>query len=420
MRPEEAAELALDGDAALGRLALEHAERPQLALGCHHILHAAYAQRADQLRLEVLVACVEAEPLHVGPVQGRAQTGPLQRPCDRPLLAGVVERRDAEPGARGPEPLERPAHRLGAADRLDGDAGRGEVEAAALGEREQRVSVALSFDEHDDPYSPSLDLLHIRRFAHRRSCLNAAVATFDDPEFFGEHWAGIYDVGPELDPAPAVEFLAGLASGGRVLELAIGSGRVGLPLAARGVQVEGIEASQAMVDLLAAKPGGDRIPVTVGDMAEVAVEGPFQLVYLIYNTLYNLPSAERQVDCFRNVARVLDADGAFVLECFVLDPAQYDRGQRVEALSVKEDAVVLQVTRHDAAAQRLFKQHLVFDAGGFRGYPVALRYCWPSELDLMARLAGLELAERYAGWDRSPFDGRSESHVSVYRLPTGS
>jgi SAM-dependent methyltransferase len=250
--------------------------------------------------------------------------------------------------------------------------------------------------------------------------LNAAVATFDDPGFFGEHWAGIYDVGPELDPAPAVQFLAGLAHGGRVLELAIGSGRVGLPLAARGVDLEGIEASQAMVDLLAAKPGGDRIPVTVGDMAEVGVEGPFRLVYLVYNTLYNLPSAERQVDCFRNVARVLEPDGAFVLECFVLDPARYDRSQRFEALSVKEDAVVLQVTRHDAAAQRLFKQHLVFDAGGFRGYPVALRYCWPSELDLMARLAGLELAERYAGWDRSPFDGRSESHVSVYRPPTGS
>ena len=126
-------------------------------------------------------------------------------------------------------------------------------------------------------------------------------------------------------------------------------------------------------------------------------------MYLVYNTLYNLPNADRQADCFRNVARVLEPDGAFVLECFVLDPAQYDRGQRVEALSVEEDSVVLQVSRHDAAAQRLFKQHLVFDADGFRGFPVALRYCWPSELDLMARLAGLELAERYAGWDRSPF-----------------
>lgn len=241
------------------------------------------------------------------------------------------------------------------------------------------------------------------------------MATFDDPEFFGAHWAGVYDEGGELDPGPAVEFLTGLAGGGRVLELAVGTGRVALPLAARGVPVEGIEASEAMVDRLRAKPGGDRIPVAIGDMADVAVTGPFQLVYLVYNTLYNLPNADRQAECFRNVARVLEPDGAFVLECFVLDPSQYDRGQRVEALSVEEDSVVLQVSRHDSAAQRLFKQHLVFDAEGFRGFPVALRYCWPSELDLMARLAGLELAERYAGWDRSPFGSASESHVSVYR-----
>jgi SAM-dependent methyltransferase len=246
------------------------------------------------------------------------------------------------------------------------------------------------------------------------------VTTFDDPEFFGEHWAEIYDEGRDLDPTPAVEFLARLAKGGRVLELATGTGRVALPLAARGIDVEGIEASEAMAERMRAKPGGDAIPVAIGDMADVQVAGPFRLVYLIYNTLYNLPNAERQAECFRNVARVLEPDGAFVLECFVLDPSQYDRGQRVEALAVKEDSVVLQVSRHDATAQRLFKQHLIFDAAGFRGYPVALRYCWPSELDLMARLAGLELAERHAGWDRSPFDGRSESHVSVYRRPTGS
>lgn len=242
-----------------------------------------------------------------------------------------------------------------------------------------------------------------------------AMATFDDPEFFGERWADVYDEGGELDPGPAVEFLAGLARGGRVLELAVGTGRVALPLAARGIPVEGIEASEAMVERLRAKPGGGGIPVAIGDMADVAVPGPFTLVYLVYNTLFNLPNGDRQAECFRNVARVLDPDGAFVLECFVLDPSRYDRDQRVEALSVTEGSVVLEVSRHDAAAQRLFKQHLVFDARGFRGLPVALRYCWPSELDLMARVAGLELAERYAGWDRSPFDARSESHVSVYR-----
>jgi SAM-dependent methyltransferase len=241
------------------------------------------------------------------------------------------------------------------------------------------------------------------------------MATFDDPEFFGERWADVYDEGGELDPAPAVEFLAGLARGGRVLELAVGTGRVALPLAARGISVEGIEASEAMVERLRAKPGGGGIPVAIGDLADVAVTGPFTLVYLVYNTLFNLPDAGRQAECFQNVARVLDPGGAFVLECFVLDPSRFDRGQRVEALSVTEGSVVLEVSRHDAAAQRLFKQHLVFDARGFRGLPVALRCCWPSELDLMARLAGLELVERYAGWDRSPFGAESESHVSVYR-----
>ncbi len=241
------------------------------------------------------------------------------------------------------------------------------------------------------------------------------VATFDDPEFFGEHWADIYDEGRDLDPTPAVDFLAELADGGRALELATGTGRVALPLAARGIAVEGIEASEAMAARMRAKPGGDAIPVAIGDMADVQVEGPFRLVYLIYNTLYNLPNADRQADCFRNVARVLEPAGAFVLECFVLDPAQYDRGQRVEALSVTESSVVLQVSRHDSAAQRLYKQHLVFDARGFRGFPVALRYCWPSELDLMARQAGLELAGRYADWARRPFGSDSESHISVYR-----
>jgi SAM-dependent methyltransferase len=249
--------------------------------------------------------------------------------------------------------------------------------------------------------------------------LNADVASFDDPEFFGEHWAEIYDEGAGPDPGAAVEFLAGLAEGGRVLELAVGTGRVALPLAARGIHVEGVEASEAMVERLRAKPGGTEIPVAIGDMADVLVDGTFALVYLVYNTLFNLPTGERQAELFRNVARVLDPSGAFVLECFVLDPSRYDRGQRVEALSVKEDAVVLEVSRHDAVAQRLFKQHLIFDARGFRGFPVALRYCWPSELDLMARRAGLELAERHAGWDRSPFAPESESHISVYRPGRG-
>ena len=170
-----------------------------------------------------------------------------------------------------------------------------------------------------------------------------------------------------------------------------------------------------MVDRLRAKPGGDRIPVAIGDMADVAVTGPFQLVYLVYNTLYNLPNADRQVECFRNVARVLEPDGRSCSSASCSTRRSTTGASGSRRSRSRRSSVVLQVSRHDAAAQRLFKQHLVFDAEGFRGFPVALRYCWPSELDLMARLAGLELAERYAGWDRSPFGSGSESHVSVYR-----
>src|SRR6266571_1572505 len=238
---------------------------------------------------------------------------------------------------------------------------------------------------------------------------------FDDPEFFGERWADVYDQGRPLDPAPAVEFLAELAGGGRVLELAIGTGRVGLPLASRGITVEGVEASEKMVARLRAKPGGEQIPVTIGDMAEVPARGPFRLVYLVYNTLFNLLDPDRQADCFRNVAKVLDADGAFVIECYVPDPARFDRGQRVEALAVTEDSATLEVYRHDAAAQRFISQKITFDGQGIRLRPHAERYCWPGELDLMAGRAGLRLRERYGDWDRRPFGSDSRDHVSVYR-----
>ena len=241
---------------------------------------------------------------------------------------------------------------------------------------------------------------------------------FDDPEFFGERWADAYVQGPGPDgpdPALAVEFLAGLSDGGRVLELAIGTGRVGLPLAGRGVTVEGVEASAQMVARLRAKPGGEQIPVTIGDLADVPVTGPFRLVYLVFNTLFNLPSQDRQIACFRNVAKVLDPDGMFVIECLVPDPARFDRGQRVEALAVTEDSATIEVFRHDPVAQRYSTQKITFSGQGIRMLPVALRYAWPSELDLMAGQAGLRLTERYAGWDRRPFGSDSISHVSVYQ-----
>ncbi|HEY7146955.1 MAG TPA: class I SAM-dependent methyltransferase [Streptosporangiaceae bacterium] len=242
------------------------------------------------------------------------------------------------------------------------------------------------------------------------------MAGFDDPAFYGDCWAGVYDEDhAEMDPAPAVEFLAGLAGGGRVLELAIGTGRVALPLAGRGIAVEGIDASTAMVEQLRAKPGGELIPVVVGDMAQVPASGPFSVVYLVFTTLFCLLSQARQAECFRNVARVLGPGGMFVIECLIPDLARFDRGQRVRARAVTEDSAVLELARHDAAQQRIFTQIITFDGQGTHLRPVALRYSWPSELDLMAQHASLRLRERYAGWDRQPFDSGSRGHVSVYQ-----
>src|SRR5580693_3755035 len=184
------------------------------------------------------------------------------------------------------------------------------------------------------------------------------MAGFDDPAFYGDRWAAIYDDHHgHVDPGPAVEFLAGLAGGGgRVLELAIGTGRVALPLAARGITVEGLDASAAMVERLRAKPGGESIPVTMGDMAEVPVSGRFRLVYLVFNTLFGLLSQERQGQCFGNVARALEAGGMFVIECFVPDLARFDRDQRVQARSVTGNSAVIEVSRHDKVQQRITSQ----------------------------------------------------------------
>jgi SAM-dependent methyltransferase len=238
---------------------------------------------------------------------------------------------------------------------------------------------------------------------------------FGDPEFFGDLYAHEYDETDYLDPAPAVEFLAGLApSAGRVLELAIGTGRVAIPLAARGVAVEGVEGSPAMVEQLRAKPGGASIPAVVGDMADVPVTGPFQLAYLVYNTLFNLPSQERQIDCFRNVARVLDPGGLFVLECFIQDLTMFDRDQRVATRALTEESVEMEFLTHDPVAQAVTYQRVTFDAQGTTLRPLRLRYCWPSELDVMARLAGMRLRDRFSGWDRGPFTAASRGHISVY------
>jgi SAM-dependent methyltransferase len=238
------------------------------------------------------------------------------------------------------------------------------------------------------------------------------------PATYGDRIAAVYD--QYLDPsiagttAAAVEFLAARVGTGRALELGIGTGRVALPLATRGARVHGIDASQAMVDRLRAKPGGAELPVTIGDFAAVEVDGLFELIYVVFNTFFALLEQEEQVRCFANVAAHLTPGGVFVIEAFVPDPTLYDRGQRVSATRVEVDRVQLDMARLDAVSQRVTAQHLLIGAEGVSLLPVQLRYAWPSELDLMARLAGLWLRERYGGWQHEAFTAASGSHCSLY------
>ncbi len=237
-----------------------------------------------------------------------------------------------------------------------------------------------------------------------------------DISTYGDTVADVYDDQHQdrEDLAPVVALLAELAAGGKALELGIGTGRVALPLAERGIDVHGIDASKAMVAKLRAKPGGAAIPVEVGDFADVGVAESYALVFVVFNTLYNLMTQDDQVRCFRNVAEHLDRGGVFLIELFVPDLGRFDRGQRTDAISVEVDRVDLSVERHDPVAQRLTSQHVVLSEAGTRLYPVQVRYAWPSELDLMARLAGLRLRHRWSDWRRAAFTGTSVSHISVY------
>jgi len=233
---------------------------------------------------------------------------------------------------------------------------------------------------------------------------------------YGDQIADVYDSWHAFaeDTPAAAALLAELAGHGPALELAIGTGRVALPLAGHGVEVHGVDASEAMIARLRAKPGGERIPVTVGDFADLGVEGRFRLVYVVFNTLFALLTQAEQVRCFRNVAAHLTVDGVFVVEAFVPDLTRFDRGQRTSLARIDLDEVMLDVSRHDPVTQTVDSQHVRLRADGIRMQPVRLRYAWPSELDLMAQLVGLRLRERWAGWRREPFTAASSGHVSVY------
>lgn len=236
-----------------------------------------------------------------------------------------------------------------------------------------------------------------------------------DASTYGDRIADVYDLmHPHAEPG-AVDLLTELAGDGPVLELGVGTGRMALPLASRGVTVHGLDSSQAMVAKFHEKPGGRDIPVTIGDFTDFDLEARYQLVFVAFNTIFALQSQDDQVRCFQAVARHLQPGGSFLVQAFVPDLSRFDRNQRVAVRDINPDTVILEIARHDPIRQHVHSHLVHLSTHGLRLYPVQLRYAWPSELDLMARLAGLALWKRWANWSREPFDANSGFHVSVYR-----
>ena len=242
----------------------------------------------------------------------------------------------------------------------------------------------------------------------------------DDGGQFGESVAAEYDdpVDAMFDPAviaSTVDFLAGLAGDGPALEFGIGTGRIAVPLAARGVEVHGIDSSTAMVERLRAKPGGDGIGVTIGDFSSTRVDGTFRLVYLVYNTIMNLTTQAAQVACFRNAATHLAPGGTFVIETMVPDLQRLPPGERYVVFDASETH--WGIDEYDVASQGLISHHFAIRDRAVEMSSGPFRYVWPAELDLMAELAGMRLRERWAGWGREPLTSDSRSHVSVWQKP---
>jgi SAM-dependent methyltransferase len=242
----------------------------------------------------------------------------------------------------------------------------------------------------------------------------------DGDGYFDEPVAARYDVSVAdmFDAAtvdPMVAFLAEFAGSGRALELGIGTGRVALPLAQRGVPVCGIELSNAMAARLRAKPGGADIPVTIGDFATARADGAFSVAYLVFNTIWNLTTQAAQVACFRNVAAQLEDGGCFVIEVAVPELRQLPPGESIRAFHVSETS--WGIDEFDVARQGLTSHHFEIVDGRLERFAVPFRYAWPSELDLMAELAGMSLRERWSGWHREPFTSDSQKHISVWEKP---
>ena len=236
------------------------------------------------------------------------------------------------------------------------------------------------------------------------------------PETFGklnaEDYNELHDPGTT---AETVALIAELAGKGRVLELAIGTGRVAVPLARLGVSIEGVDASPEMIAKMREKPGGDAIPVTIGDMAELNLEGRFDFAFLIFNTLFNLTSQEDQARCIERTAALLNPGGAFLIEAFVPDLTRFKDGQVIRTQQVRGDTVTFETGIHDPVSQVVNYQYERIRNGEAKLIPLPMRYAFPSEIDSMAQLAGFELETRWGGWRQEAFTAQSEMHVSLYR-----
>jgi Methyltransferase domain len=236
-------------------------------------------------------------------------------------------------------------------------------------------------------------------------------------DHFGADVAALYDarlgdMGAPATVAVTVDFLASHARGGAALELGIGTGRIALPLHQRGLAVHGIDLSDAMVAQLRAKPGAGDIAVAIGDFAHTRVPGTFRLAYLVFNTIMNLTDQDEQVACFRNAADHLETGGRFVIEVGVPQLQRLPAGESYRPLEVRDD--YLGFDEFDVAQQLLVSHHFRLDGDRVERHSLPFRYVWPAELDLMARIAGMTLLERWADWDRAPFTGESRKHVSVW------
>ncbi len=244
---------------------------------------------------------------------------------------------------------------------------------------------------------------------------------FDPASSFGATVATHYDDLPRGDEGAAVEFLQAFAPSQSALEFAIGTGRIALPLAATGMDVEGIELSRDMIARLHAKPAGAAIHVVQGDMSTVQMERRYGLVYLVFNTIFNLLTVDGQIDCFANAARHLTEDGVFVVETAM--PHSWmpsGKSDYVHAEQVNLDSVVFDVARYDPVTQHLTENHVRISPSGISMQPIVCRLITPGEMDLMARMAGLQLVHRYANWQKTPFDAQSTAHVSVYARQQGT